>query len=68
MTTEYRLQVLSTSNVSTEDDDIWMENLLRKIEFPQAVVKSGLVYLEGIGEPSDIHSVAKMILKVTGIK
>jgi hypothetical protein len=40
-----------------------MQNLLRRVGFPNAVVTLGIVYLSGYGNPVDIHSTAKMMLE-----
>ena len=61
------LTELSGTTQSSESDSKIMENLLRKINFPKAIVTMGIVYLEGKGTidapPTDIHSMAKMLLK-----
>lgn len=56
---------LATTNQSTDQDSIKMQNLLRRCGFPSAVVTCGIVYTEGVGRPLDIHSMAKMILQAT---
>ena len=61
------LERLSRTSSSTRDDDEKMEYVCHRIGFPNAVVTSGIVYLEGHGTlespPADIHTVAKQILK-----
>lgn len=61
------IKELSEKNNSTESDGMVIQYILRKIGFSSAIVTSGIVYLEGHGTinspPSDIHSVAKMLLK-----
>jgi len=63
MTVKEWLKELSTTNTSTEYDDKMMQVLTRKCGFPLSVVTRGIVYLEGRGEPIDIHTIAKEILK-----
>ncbi len=62
------LEDLAGRNTSEDLDNIAMQNLLRKLNFPNAVVVCGIVYFEGHGTmeypPVSIHSVAKTILKV----
>lgn len=62
---------LAQSNQSTESDAVTMQGVLRKIGFPNAVVTSGIVYLEGHGTlefpPTDIHSIARMLCKKMGL-
>lgn len=61
------LERLSKSSSSTSHDDEAMEYVCHRIGFTNAVVTSGIVYLEGHGTlespPADIHTVAKQILK-----
>lgn len=54
---------LSQSNISSEQDSKLMQYLLRNLEYKKAVVVSGIVYLEGYGNPINIHSVSKKLLK-----
>jgi hypothetical protein len=65
------LQDLATTNQSTELDSAKMQNVLRKVGFPNAVVVMGIVYLEGHGTmeapPASLHTVAKMLVKELGI-
>ena len=73
MTTENTVQTwlegMAESNQSTMADSAKMQNLLRRVGFPKTVVVSGIVYLEGRGTmqapPASIHSVAKMLAKIT---
>lgn len=62
------LDAISKATVSTERDSLLMQNLLRRVGFPVAVVVCGVVYLDGEGTPeappTDIHTVARMILGV----
>lgn len=69
MTTEERtvgkwLSDLANAVISTESDSSKMQNLLRRIGFPKAVVTIGVVYPEGSGKPVSIHSMAKMITEL----
>jgi hypothetical protein len=64
MTNREFLKYLATVNVSGEPDDRQMQDLLRRLGFPQARVVCGTVYLEGQGEPVDIHYIAKSLLDV----
>ena len=61
------LKELATTNQSSDKDSIKMQNLLHRVGFGSAVVTCGIVYLEGHGTieapPTDIHSIAKMLLK-----
>ena len=57
------LEGLAGTNASSDSDSTKMENVLRRIGFPQARVLVGIVYPEGSGQPLDIHTMAKMILK-----
>jgi hypothetical protein len=62
MTIREWLMNLASGNQSTEEDARAMQNLLRQKAYPRAVVTCGVVYLEGMGQPIDIHSCAKLIL------
>ena len=53
---------MATTNESSEYDDKMMQNLTRRCGFPNAVVTCGIVYLEGKGQPIDIHTTAREIL------
>ena len=66
MTVKEYLEELATSNTSTEYDERMMQNLTRKCGFPNSVVTCGIVYLEGKGQPIDIHIIAREILKRQG--
>lgn len=63
MTIKEWLQEVANTNTSSEQDSIRMENLLRKMGFPEARVVIGIVYPEGHGQPLDIHSMARTLLK-----
>lgn len=67
MTVGEYLTDLASRNTSSEEDSQKMQNILRKIAFPSAVVVTGIVYLEGHGTmeapPMSIHQVADMIMK-----
>ena len=58
---------LSQSNTSNDTDSAIIQNILRKVGFPQAVVTTGIVYLDGRGtienHPTSIHSIAKTLIK-----
>ena len=56
------LESLANSTSSSEDDSNIMQGMLRQMRFPRAVVTLGVVYVEGRGRPTSIHSMAKMIL------
>mgnify|MGYP001592240899 CR=1 FL=1 len=56
------LEELAESRVSSEDDAAKMQVVLQKIGFPGAVCIHGVVYLEGRGQPIDIHTVARVLL------
>jgi hypothetical protein len=57
------LQQLANSTTSTEQDDTIMQDLLHRINLPKARVVCGVAYLEGIGQPISIQTVAQMILE-----
>ena len=61
------LERLAKSNTSSEHDSKVMQYALRKIGFGNAVVTSGVVYLEGRGTienpPEDIHTYAQALIK-----
>ena len=63
MTNREFLKYLATVNVSGEPDDRQMQDLLRRLGFPQSRVVCGTVYLEGQGEPVGIHYIAKSLLE-----
>ena len=63
MTVKEWLNDLTTRNTSTDYDDKMMQVVTRKCGFPKSVVTCGIVYLEGKGQPIDIHTVAREILK-----
>jgi hypothetical protein len=52
------LETLAMGNSSTEEDSTRMQGLLRHMGFPKAVVVVGVVYPEGYGPPSSIHTMA----------
>lgn len=58
------LEDLSVTSISTDEDSLKMQNFLRLIGFPEAVVTVGLAYPDGVGQPVDIHSLAGTLLKV----
>ena len=62
-TVEEWLQGLANTNTSNENDSTRMENLLHRIGFLSARVVVGVVYTEGKGPPTDIHSMARMIIE-----
>ena len=61
------LEALAAGNESTEQDDVKMQNMLRRIGFPQAVSVCGITYFDGAGTleapPMPIQAVAVMLLK-----
>lgn len=63
MTVKEWLEHLSTTNTSNDYDEKMMQTLTRKCGFPESIVTCGIVYLEGRGEPLDIHTMAREILK-----
>jgi len=60
------LEELAGGDMSVEQDDVKMQNLLHKVNFPNAICTCGIAYLEGKGTlefpPMPIQSVAKMLL------
>jgi hypothetical protein len=54
---------LGKSSQSTDEDSETMQNVLRGIGFPKAVVTCGIVYFDGAGDNADIHSVAKILVR-----
>jgi len=62
------LSELSNSNTSNQEQNAIMEILLRRLDFNNAIVLYGVVYLEGRGTrtapPTSINSVARMVLKL----
>ena len=62
------LSELSNSNTSNQEQNAIMEILLRRLDFNNAIVLYGVVYLEGRGTrsapPTSINAVAKMVLKM----
>ena len=67
-TTKQWVEEIAAGNTSTERDGQIMQAILRRLNFPSAVVTCGIVYLEGQGTidapPTDIHSIARMILVI----
>jgi len=57
------LDRLANSTSSSEDDSAIMQGLLRKLNFPRAVVTLGVVYVEGRGRPTSIHQMAEALLE-----
>ncbi len=68
MTIKQWLQELASSNTSDEHDANKLQNLLHKLNFPQAVITCGVAYLEGRGTidfpPMSIQSLAKMLIDI----
>ena len=62
MTIREWLEGLIKTNQSSEEDAQSMQTLLRQRAYPHAVVTCGIVYLEGYGQPIDIHTCARLIL------
>ena len=62
------LSELSNSDTSNESQNAIMQRLLRQLDFNNAIVIYGVVYLEGRGTrsapPTSINAIAKMILKM----
>lgn len=61
------VQRLSDTNTSNRADNTHMQAMLKKLGFPNAIVTSGIVYMEGRGTlespPLSINSVACYILE-----
>jgi len=55
------LEQVARDSLSTEQDCLQMESILRRVGFPRARVTCGMVYL-GTGEPASIHAVAQTIV------
>ena len=68
MTVKDWLDSMASTNQSTDQDSVKMQNLLRRVGFSQAICTVGVVYLKGQGTPdappTDIHTIARMLLKV----
>lgn len=62
------LHKLAASNTSTDQDSARMQNLLRRIDKTNAVVVAGIVYPNGLGQPLDIHTVAKRLIEIAESK
>ena len=62
MTIREWLEGLAGKTSSSEEDAHCMQNILRQKAYPRAVVTCGIVYLEGYGQPVDIHTCARLIL------
>ena len=62
------LSELSNSDTSNESQNAIMQRLLRRLDFNNAIVIYGVVYLEGRGTrsapPTSINAIAKMVLKM----
>lgn len=60
------IERLAKTNTSDRRDALIIQCVLRKAGFPNAIVVSGIVYLEGRGTlnapPTSIHSIAKMLV------
>ena len=54
---------LGKTNKSTDEDAAMMQQVLRRIGFPEAVVTCGIVYFDGKGENVDIHSMARTMVR-----
>ena len=61
------LEGIAASTTSDEQDGEKMQNLLRRVGFPRAVVVVGIVYVEGRGTidfpPMPIQGIAEVLLK-----
>ena len=66
------LETLSHSHISTDTDNIRMQNLLRRVGYPKAVVTLGIVYLKGHGTidspPMAVQVIARALVKSSGGK
>lgn len=62
------LKELSKSNSSTERDSNMMQNLLRQLFLPNAVVTYGVVYPSGYGRSLSINQMAKIVFEFINIK
>lgn len=60
------LKRLADTNVCSDEDSQMMETILHKYGFPDAKIVMGIVYIEGMGQPVSIHSIAKHLLKIGG--
>lgn len=64
------LEQVAGTDTSTEQDSDRMQNMLRRVGFPSAVVVMGVVYVEGYGTvdypPMSIHFMAGVLLKKGG--
>ena len=58
------LNNLANSNTSLESDNIKLENMLKRVGFPGAVVTCGIVYLSGSGQSESINYIAKDLVKI----
>ena len=58
------LNNLANSNTSIESDNIKLENMLKRVGFPNAVVTCGIVYLSGSGQSESINHIAKDLVKI----
>lgn len=63
MTIKEWLTSIADVNESGDKDSKMMQNLLHRVGFPNAIVTCGVVYMTGYGNPVDIHSIARMMLK-----
>jgi len=61
------LRKLEANNTVSTDDENLFKSVLAKLGFNNAVIVSGIVYLEGMGTlrapPAPINQIAGMILK-----
>ena len=67
-TTGEWLGLVMTGEPTTEEDDVYMENLLHRAGVSKAKVVSGLVYLDGKGTvkcpPYSLQQIAKGLLSI----
>jgi len=57
------LEKLATTNSSSDQDSDRMEKLLKRCGLHSARVVVGVVYQEGQGQPIDIHTMARELVK-----
>ena len=63
------LNKLAAGSISEDRDNAIMQNILKRVGFPNAVVTCGVVYPLGSGQPKDIHSMAKELIEICeGVK
>ena len=56
------LEGLTNSDTSSDRDSTKMQNLLRMVGYPKAMVALGIVYLTGYGYPCSIHAMARQMV------